>query len=434
MELTFILAFIGLCAVSAFRPPWAFALVLLMFPLEQAMQAHCPMLRVGLGSQLVNYAVALTSILACVRVFFKGNGFVNSMNTAMVATIALYVWSAITLVWSPGRVTGFDIIGSALPYFFLIIVIAPLLISDVDELGQSLRVMLWIALPLGVIFIVSPEFTSLYGRIGIEVGIGKRSNPLAIGELGGTLLLIGATLRKGLLPVAGSVIRTVAVIVGAIVAIKAGSRGQFFIAIFIAVAFIPVSAPLRNLSAFLSALIGISVVIGAASVLLSTQLEGLAAKRFSADSMLYGESSVLGRASNLFVLAAACLQSPLAIFIGLGYNAFSTLSEGVGEPYSHILFADALFELGIPGAILMSMIVWTGCRSMYQLLRFHAHNPLERAVLATASALLVSQILLVNKQGSLWGTPVLFPLLVVMVRIKLNEANSYFNQPETREW
>jgi hypothetical protein len=404
-----------------------------MFPLEQAMQAHCPMLRAGLGSQLVNYAVALTAILACIRVFFKGSGFVNSMNTAMVATIALYVWSAITLVWSPGRVTGFEIIGSALPYFFLIIVVAPLLISDIDELGDSLRVMLWIALPLGVIFIVSPEFTSLYGRIGIEVGIGKRSNPLAIGELGGTLLLIGATLRKGLLPVAGSVIRTVAVIVGAIVAIKAGSRGQFFIAVFIAVAFIPVSAPLRSLSAFLSALIGISVVIGAASLLLSTQLEGLAAKRFSTDAMLYGESSVLGRASNLYVLAVACLQSPVAIFIGLGYNAFSTLSEGVGEPYSHILFADALFELGIPGAILMSMIVWTGCRSMYQLLRFHAHNPLERAVLATASALLVSQILLVNKQGSLWGTPILFPLFVVMVRIKLNEANSYFNQPDVHQ-
>ena len=434
MEPLFILAFVSLCAISTVRPPWAFALVLLMFPLEQAMQAHCPTLRgTGPGSQLVNYAVALTSALACLRVAFKGSGFAHWMNTAMVATIALYVWSAITLLWSPGLVTGFEIVGSQLPYFFLIIVLAPLLISDIDELTASLRATLWIALPLGVIFIVSPEFTSVYGRIGIDVA-GKRSNPLAIGELGGTLLLIGATLRKGILPVAGSVIRTVAVIVGAIVAIKAGSRGQFFISVVIAIAFIPVSARLRNLSAFLSALIGISVVIVAASVLLSTQLEGLAAKRFSAESMLYGDSSVVGRVSNFYVLAAAYFQSPVAIFIGLGYNAFSTLPEGVGEPYSHILFADALFELGIPGAILMSMIVWTGFRSMYHLLRSHANNPLERAVLATASALLVAQILLVNKQGALWGIPVLFPLLVVMVRIKLNDANSYLNQPETREW
>lgn len=433
MELPFILVFVGLCAVSAFRPPWAFAVVLLMFPLEQVMQAHCPMLRAGLGLQLVNYAVALTAILACVRVFIKGGRFTNSMNTAMLATIALYVWSAITLFWSPGRVTGFEVIGSALPYFFLIIVVAPLLVSDIDELTNSLRVTLWIALPLGVIFIVSPEFTSRYGRIGFEFGMGARSNALAIGELGGTLLLIGATLRSGILPVAGTAIRIAAVIIGALVAIKAGSRGQFFISVFVAVAFIPISAPLRNLSAFLSALIGIGVVIAAASVLLSTQLEGFAAQRFSSEAMLYGDSSVGGRASNLYVLAAAYLQSPVAIFIGLGYNAFSTLHEGLGDPYSHNLFADSLFELGIPGAILMSMVVWTGCRSMYQLLRFHAHNPLERAVLATASALLVAQILLVNKQGSLWGTPVLFPLAVVMVRIKLNEANSCFNQPDAHQ-
>lgn len=434
MELPFILAFVSICAIGSFRPPWAFALVLLMFPLEQAMQAHCPTLRgSGLGSQLVNYAVALTSIFACVRVVFKGSGFAHWINTVLVATIALYAWSVITLLWSPGRATGFEIIGSQWPYFSLIIVLAPLLISNVEELGTSLRATLWIGLPLGIIFLVSPEFTSVYGRIGFDVGIGNRSNSLAIGELGGTLLLIGATLRKGVLPVAGTIIRIAAVIVGAMVAIKAGSRGQFFIAVFVAVAFIPVSAPLRNFLAFISALIGIGVVLVAASVLLSTELEGFAAKRFSSEAMLYGDSSVLGRASNLYVLAVAYLQSPAAIFMGLGYNAFSTLPEGLGQPYSHILFADSLFELGIPGAILMSLIIWIGCRSMYQLLTSHADNPLERAVLATASALLVSQILLVNKQGALWGTPILFPLLAVMLRIKLNEANLGGNQPHARE-
>ena len=54
MELLFILAFVGLCVISAFRPPWAFALVLLMYPLEQVMQAHCPALRSGFAAQAVN--------------------------------------------------------------------------------------------------------------------------------------------------------------------------------------------------------------------------------------------------------------------------------------------------------------------------------------------------------------------------------------------
>lgn len=424
MELLFILAFVGLCVISAFRPPWAFALVLLMYPLEQVMQAHCPALRSGFAAQAVNYGVAFSSFFACIVTIAKGGGFVNWMNSAMLATIGLYLWSIITLLWSPGRTEVLETIGSQWPYFILIILIAPLLIRDIDEIGASLRAFLWIGLPLGFITAFSPEFASKYGRLGFDIGMGFRSNPLALGELGGGLLIVGATLRKGVMPVAGTIIRIIAVILGAMVAIKAGSRGQFFTAVAVAIAFIPVSAPLRNPVAFVSSVVGIGVVLAAASFFLSTELDGFAAKRFSSDEMLYGASSVSGRLSNFYVLAEAYLRSPTAIFVGLGYSTFTTLPGSMGEPYSHILFADSLFELGIPGAVLMSTIIWTGCRSTYQLSKRYAHDPLQRSVLATAGALVAYQVLLVNKQGSLWGIPILFPLLAVMLRIHLNDQTA----------
>ena len=433
MELPFIVAFVGICAISAFRRPWAFALVLLMFPMEQVMQAHCPALRSGVAAQAVNYGVALSSLFACARMTLRGGGLVNWMNTVMLATIGLYLWSIITLLWSPGRTEGLETIGTQWPYFFLIILVSPLLIRDINDTGAALRAFLWIGLPLGFVIAFSPEFASKYGRIGFEIGMGYRSNPLAIGELGGGLLVIGATLRKGVIPVAGTIVRIVAVILGAMVAIKAGSRGQFFIAIVVAIVFIPVSAPLRNPVAFVSSVVGIGVVLAAASVLLSSELDGFAAKRFSSDEMLYGESSVSGRLSNFFILAEAYLRSPTAIFVGLGYSTFTTLPGGMGEPYSHVLFADALFELGIPGAVLMSTIIWVGCRSSYQLLKQSVDDPLRRAVLATVGALLAYQILLVNKQGSLWGTPILFPLLTIMLRVYLNEQTAHPEQSNAIE-
>jgi hypothetical protein len=153
------------------------------------------------------------------------------------------------------------------------------------------------------------------------------------------------------------------------------------------------------------------------AIYLGSTLEGFAARRFSLEEMLYGSSSAVSRASNLVVLVRAWGSDPFAIFMGLGYNAFSTLSEGLGDPYSHILVADALCELGFPGAVLLGTAVVTGCRSAFWLTRASLDQPSSRAGIASAVALLAYQVLLVNKQGALWEVATLFPLLIIMTRL-----------------
>jgi len=430
MELIAIIALFSVCAVSVFRPPWVFALIILLFPLKQVIQALCPAFITQLGAESVNYIVAITSLMASAHtIIYKKEGLANWMNHAIIATIVLYAWSVITIIWSPGGKDGLSVILGQLPYFFLIIIISPLLIRDINDLKTSLQVLLWIGILLALVFIFSPEFTNVDGRIALNLG-SYRSNTLAIGELGGLLILIGSTLRKGVVPGIGILIRMLAIILGAVVAIKAGSRGQFFVAVLVSVTFIPISAPVRNLFNFLAAIFVVLFVLISASYLLSTQLEGFAAKRFSTDEILVGASSADSRLSNLYVLFAAYAANPISIFIGLGCNAFSALPGASGQPYSHILFADAVCELGIPGMIFMGLVFWLGSRSTYQLLKFYNWEPTKRCVLATIGALIASQTLLVNKQGSLWGTPILFPLLIVMVRVWLNERDSEPNEVE----
>ena len=434
MELLFISLFLGICAIGVFRAPWAFALVLLMFPVEQVIQASCPTFRVSaLGPSGINFAVAFTALFASARMSLRDQKFANWMNLTMIATLALYAWSIITLTWSPGAEQGFSDVIAQFPYLLLIIVISPLLIKNTDDLNEALQASLWIGLLSGIIILAGSDFTTFNNsRIGFEIN-GKNSNPLALGELGGTLLIIGATLRKSIITGIGIYLRFAAVIIGFIIALKSGSRGQFFIAAIVSVTFIPISAPVRNLFGFLATTVLVGIVLLIASYLLSTQLEGYAAKRFSTEDLLYGNSSASSRLVNVYALFTACMRSPVSIGIGLGYNAFSTLPEGAIDQYSHNLFADAIFELGLPGALFMSTIVWTGCRSTYQLLSMYRTEPVKRCVIATMGALIASQILLISKQGSLWGTPVFFPMMIVMMRIWLNIKDSEPEQSDAVE-
>jgi hypothetical protein len=414
----FIAGFIALCFTGLFRRTWALALVLLMHPLEQVMQAHVDVLRSSsLGAKAVNISIGVVVLGALLRMFLSMPGALRGwLNSTSVSVVLLFVWSIVTLAWSPGRDSGFGIVLSQFPYFLLMAVASPMLIQVPEDVVRAMAVALSVGVFLALIAVASPEFSSYQGRLSFEFGAGVRSNTLAIGELGGTVLILAACMRRGLPVGLGTLLRMLGVVLGILLALKSGARGQFFIAVAVAITFVPVAAPVRSIVGFIGAAIGIGVVAFMAIYLGST-LEGFAARRFSLEEMLYGSSSAVSRASNLVVLVRAWGSDPFAIFMGLGYNAFSTLSEGLGDPYSHILFADALCELGFPGAVLLGTAVVTGCRSAFWLTRASLDQPSSRAGIASAVALLAYQVLLVNKQGALWEVATLFPLLIIMTRL-----------------
>jgi hypothetical protein len=428
MEFVVLFAFAALCFYACTRPPVAFALVLLMFPVEIVLQSLSPFLRSpGIGSYTVNIAVGMSALLAVLGSSFRTPGLMRAFitPTAMMA-YSLLVWGAVTLMWSPGREAGGEAMMGQLPYFFVILILGPLLLPRINILVSAMSSILILTTVLCGIVLLNPEFVVRDSRLVIDLGVGVRSNPLALGELGGLALLLGVLFRRSTVGALAAPIRLAAVLMGAAVAIQSGSRGQFFYAILVAVPLLPLAAPVKNARNFILALASVGFVVFVGSFLVDSLLSGVAAKRFSLDELIYGTSSSSTRVENVLALGRAWATSPVAWVFGLGYYAFNGLFADVGNIYSHVLFADIIFELGLPGVALMSGFLYFVVRDAIRLHRQVAEFPLERAASAMLIALFVYHLLLANKQGNLGGSTYFFLTGILISRLVANRNHESY--------
>jgi hypothetical protein len=417
-------AFVMVCLAGAMSGIVALCLVYSMFPIEQVLQALVPWFRTSsVGVLAVNGAVAISATVALGSLAIKSRIGPKRLTKSLISTSVLFAWAALSCSWSPSN-NASDAVLAGLPYFVLMVFICPLLISTPGDMVAFASWSLVIGVPVALAFCFSPEFINKWGRLGLDLGGSARSNPLAIGEFGGTLVILAMLLRR---PGAGlGLLRALCLTLGIVVAIKSGSRGQFFYAIIVSAIFFPIAAPVKNLRAFVFGAIGLTAILFIASIAQTILLEGFEARRFDLDELLYGESSASGRIANVLTLLEAWSRSPSAWFIGLGYHAFNSYSGSIGEPYSHVLFADAIFELGIPGILLLGTFLWYSSRAQLQLFFDQAPSSVGRIGVSVLSALYVYQLLLANKQGSLWGIPTLFMIGCIAERIagivKLGQA------------
>ena len=413
--------FLLACIRGMMRPGFALALVASMFAIKQLMQSSIPWLATSsVGSVAINFAVLGVSLVALLlRLVRHENRRADRFNPTWISAVALYAWSAVTCIWTPST-TAMEWVGIGLPYFALLILIAPLLVTSWDDAYRFHQALLWIGIPAAMLILVSPDFTTKYGRLGLEIG-GGRTNPLALGEFGGLLFIAGALWRKP-----GTVtllFRVVALLVGAALAIRSGSRGQFLYAVVIGIAFFPLAAPVRNIRVFLLTAAGVLVLGFLATQLVELLLDNpLESKRFTIEEMFFGRSSASGRFANVMVLFDAWISHPLAPILGLGYSAFEYYSGVVGEPYSHVIFADAIFELGLPGAVLMGIFIVTSTRSAIGLFKSSSDDLDRRSSAAMIIAWFAYETLLANKQGAFWVMPMMFPAGIVLSQLALHEV------------
>ena len=432
MSIALTIFFAAMVALGVRLPELATAIVTLMLVIEQVAQASIPALRGGIGSQLANYLIGVMALLgAFLAIVRDPKCLIGFANPSLILTVLLFGWAAVSLLWSPAMESGYEIVSWGFPYFIITLVVTPILLKDLDDLVRMNRWVLIVGLAVMLGVLLSPEFNYKGGRLFVALGGGAASSALSIGEAGGTVLITAALARQGFSGPLMGMIRLAAIGTGMAVAILSGSRGQFFFAVGAAIALIPVSAPLKSPRSFIAGVVGLAIVLISAQYLMSTLLEGFAAKRFSADEMLYGSSSAAGRWRNVAILFEAWISSPTALVVGLGYNAFAGLPDPTGEPYSHVVFADAIFELGIVGATLLTVLMYRLVVSLRYLWERSRSNPSHRAAVATLIALSTYQTLLINKQGSLWGVPLLFLYIVVADRLAYRQR---FSEEQGPEW
>ena len=421
MSLIILILFTYLCIRAFFQLHLAITVILLQFQIEQLLQSYFPYLRdTLLGNWVTNIAIGVIGLLAAVKILFKSNSpLPGYLNKEFITSIMLFVWSAITILWTPSQEKAIASVSEGVPYFVVNFLIGLFLLTDIRVAQKFIKSILVVGLIISVLILINPEFTSQYGRLGLQFSGIYRTNSLSLGELGGLLIITGLLLRnESNKLILWNTIRLGALIVGAVLTIQSGARGQLIFAVLFAGIFFLFSAPVFDIRRLILSLGGLLILGIIISFLMNYLLYGFEAKRFSFEEIMFGASSSEGRMNNVLVLVNAWSLSPMSWIFGLGFLAFNSLHTGQLDPYSHVLIADTIFELGLPGFILCFFIIYFSLVNYLYLFKFYSSNLQFRSVITTFIALDFYYLFLANKQGQLWGCGSLFFLLVASAKLR----------------
>ncbi len=407
-------AFALVCLLAVMSPAWALALIMTMYAFEQAAQAS-NMLFVRI-LPLANFMVAASAGLCLVRAVTVRRGlFEGYFNPVWWGTVVIFGFSAMSLAWTPARDTAATLLVGQAPYFVLFILIAPLLVRDAESIVKFSSTFLFVGVLIIGLMLVNPAFTVKSGRLGFHLDATVRTNPLAMGELGGNILIAAALFRVGVRAWFIQLIRIAGFMMGAMLSLQSGSRGQVIFAVIIAAAFYPVSTRVKNLKGFILGAAGAIILVPLVLVLAQYILGAEELRRWDANALSQGTNVRMANALELFI---AWVKTPHAWLMGLGFNAFTAVSAARSEPYSHFMFLDILCEEGIPMFILFCVVVGLAAKDAIWLFRRFADSQRERAALAILFGFFFYQVLLVNKQGYLWAATVFFFLMVTVARLR----------------
>lgn len=431
METLLIILFGTSCLIGAVRPSWAVAMIFLIFPIQQLLQAGAPSLMgTSLQHQIVNYSIGVVSLMSAIVVALRTERpMMGLFNPITLAITAVLVWAVFSLLWSLDRMNGLIFTAAGWPYYFLRILLATFLLTRVRDLEGVWRDLMLLGSLLCILILINPRFVSQWGRLGIVEGGKMNSNPLALGSMGGMLLISGALLRKHSRGVITNVVRIAAIGFGLVMLVQSGARGQVFLASLVTLVFFPIATPLRDFKSFALTAVGLIILAVAVPLIVTSLLEGFAAKRFSADELLYGSSSANERWNNLSLLFNAWSRSPTAPFIGLGY--FSFFPIGAGAIYSHVIVADFIFELGIPGIFCLVWMAIATTKACVRLIGGQAFDPVLRCASAVLVAIIAFEFLVANKQGDLWGSTTLFMFMAIAGRLESRARNLEFDHGDS---
>ncbi|MGA1399924.1 MAG: hypothetical protein ACO38P_06015, partial [Phycisphaerales bacterium] len=136
------IAFVAaLFAVSIWRPAWAFAVVLSMFPLEIVIQSGVPYFVTN--PWVFNVAVAMLAGVAIVRRVLGGESpFANLGSAALVSSWCFFLWGSLSTLWAPSGGEVERLVLAPLPYWIVFIVIAPMMLGRVEELRSVVNALL----------------------------------------------------------------------------------------------------------------------------------------------------------------------------------------------------------------------------------------------------------------------------------------------------
>ncbi|MGA1017841.1 MAG: O-antigen ligase family protein [Phycisphaerales bacterium] len=407
-----LIALAALLVMALWSPIWAVTALVVMYPLEVLLQASAAIFVDR--PVLLNGMVAGLLVWAVVRRTMSGQPlFRNLFTPTCLACLAFFAWGYTSGLWSRTEWAFQLETVRALPYWPLFLILAPMLIWRIEDVGSLIGATMIAGLVIAGLLIVSPNVDLNAARLGIAYGSDNRGNPLELGTLGGNVMLMGALtllVRPGLTSIG---IRSAAVVVGAGLALLSGSRGQLIGAVIAILAMVPIN--FRALSARGLGLTALAGVLFAGGLMFAvdafvTQDND---RRWAVESLAFGGSE---RVENCVDLLAAYAESPTHWLQGLGLYGFASVESRSGVHYTHVLLADALGEGGLIGFSLLMFIIYTVVRTGFRFERMVRHDPVARANVCVLLGLLIYHFILANKQGNMLGNPLLYTFAIMLAR------------------
>jgi hypothetical protein len=412
-----LLLFASLGIAGLLSAPAAFALVMVMYPLEQVLQASGGIF-LAIPS-LANAIVAVVASLSVTRlVATTARPFLGALNFQLAGVATLLAWSLLSLLWTPSREDAIELVRAGYAYIVVLVLICPLLVTSLSSLAKLNRAVLYAGTAVAAVMAASPEFRSWSGRLVTTLAGASLSNPLAVGELGGTLIICAVLYRSTARSLQVTFCRIAAFPLGAILTLLSGSRGQLIFAVLVCVLFYPVARRLTSVKNFVGGVLALGIGTALFFVLAPIFVTGYGVTRWDIGNV---QGSAIGRLGNFLDLLDAFRSDPVAWVFGLGYNAFSSISTNALDVYAHNLTAEVLMELGIPMFVVYVSMITRATKDGLHLLRQGGDDPDLRASTGLFLALIAYQLLLAQKQGTLWGQSILFMLLVALARLRERE-------------
>jgi hypothetical protein len=407
-----------LCVLGSFRARWLLALLVVFFAMEVSLQGSSDIFRSE--TYLANVIVALiTGFYLAMALPRQQQPLAGYFSRTTWLVLLLFSWSILSLAWSPAMPyahnTGSNIIRACWPQFVLTVLLTPLLIRSVDDWKDSMLPIIVAGSLVTLSIVLNPQFDMKNGRIGIVLGGHDRTSPLAIGQIGGTLAIISALYVPTTAITLTSILRVVGFLMGSLLALESGSRGQILFSGLIILAFYPVSRKLKNVRSFVGNALSLLILLAVAYFAFVAVMETSSINRWESQYLAHGADVRIG---NILSLLAAFATSGTAWLVGLGFNAFSAVADTIGQGYSHSTFVDVFAELGIPAFCVLIAIVLSGVRCGRALFNRYRDDPPRRAAVAALLAMITYQVLLSNKEGNLWSSVNLFMFIIVINRIE----------------
>lgn len=401
-----------LVAIALWSPIWAVTSLVVMYPLEVLLQSSAAVF--ADRPMLLNVTIAGLLCWAVFKTFLSGGALLQNLATpTFVGCVAFYAWGYMSGIWSLSD-WAFELeTVRALPYWPLFLLLAPMLIAKIEDVGSLFGAVMIAGLVIAGLLIVSPNIELRAARLGIADLSENRGNPLEIGMLGGNIMLMGALtllIRPGFLSIG---IRSAAVVVGAGLALLSGSRGQLIGALIAMLAMVPVNYRALSGRGFLVTAAAGIVIAGGLLFAVENFITQDNDRRWEAQSLLFGGSE---RIENCVDLLSVYATTPSRWVQGLGLYAFASIDSRSGVQYTHVLLADALGEAGLIGFSLLMFILYSMFRTAIRFERMVRHDPVARANVCVLIALLLYHFILANKQGNLLGNPLLYTFAIMLAR------------------